>query len=278
MLKNGGMVRGTILEIVPDEHVIIASATGEQRKFAMSEVTYAGPKAQMPVAPPPPVPAPAPVAPAPSQSPAAIQPFVTTHAPAARLRLLATERGVTFHRKVHSGSATLSLHRVDTAGFETICTAPCEVTMPAGNHVLGLSKDGEPASEASTVTIPAGNSTLHGEVADRSALRLLGWGALIGGVGGGAYLMFTSAGTEEKCDESGCMDEPTFDATKAVVGLALLTGGSLAWWVLHRTKDGAEIRVEPGAPGAKRGSRPPTELDRRRTAAVPGLTLSGLFF
>src|SRR5688500_7843319 len=44
-LKNGGLVRGTIVELLPGESVTITTALGKTREFAMSEVSYAGPAA-----------------------------------------------------------------------------------------------------------------------------------------------------------------------------------------------------------------------------------------
>lgn len=38
-LKNGGMVRGRILEILPGDSVTVSSATGETRRFAWAELT-----------------------------------------------------------------------------------------------------------------------------------------------------------------------------------------------------------------------------------------------
>src|SRR3954471_22558833 len=42
-LKNGGMLRGTISELVPGGDVVLITATGEERRFAMRDVDYAGP-------------------------------------------------------------------------------------------------------------------------------------------------------------------------------------------------------------------------------------------
>src|SRR5262245_37595241 len=50
LLKNGGMLRGTISELVPGEFVAITIGSGEVRKLPMSDVRYAGPASQMPAA------------------------------------------------------------------------------------------------------------------------------------------------------------------------------------------------------------------------------------
>lgn len=42
-LKNGGMVRGSIIELAPSSFVVVELKNGETRRFEMSEVEYAGP-------------------------------------------------------------------------------------------------------------------------------------------------------------------------------------------------------------------------------------------
>lgn len=44
-LKNGGIVRGTILESMPNHHVTIQLATGQTRTFRWTEATYVGSEA-----------------------------------------------------------------------------------------------------------------------------------------------------------------------------------------------------------------------------------------
>src|SRR5689334_10616230 len=64
--KDGGMLRGTIVEKVPNDHVEIQLANGQTRTVKMSEVEYAGPaneSAPAPVPPPPPPALPVPVPP-----------------------------------------------------------------------------------------------------------------------------------------------------------------------------------------------------------------------
>ena len=48
LLSDGGMVRGTIAEIVPESHVVIVTLTSEMRRYEWSDVDWAGPAAQMP--------------------------------------------------------------------------------------------------------------------------------------------------------------------------------------------------------------------------------------
>src|SRR5688572_540615 len=57
-LRNGGMLRGTIVELKPGETVEILLLNGETRKIPMADVEYAGP-AETP--PEEPMPAPEPL-------------------------------------------------------------------------------------------------------------------------------------------------------------------------------------------------------------------------
>jgi hypothetical protein len=43
-LKNGGMVRGSIIELVPGSFVVVELKNGETRRFEMNDVEYAGPE------------------------------------------------------------------------------------------------------------------------------------------------------------------------------------------------------------------------------------------
>lgn len=61
-LKNGGMVRGSILELVPDSFVVVELKNGETRRFEMSEVEYAGPEDRFEPARPTESPSPEPTA------------------------------------------------------------------------------------------------------------------------------------------------------------------------------------------------------------------------
>ena len=42
VLKNGGMMRGSIVELVPEDYVLIQLPNGEERRIDMAEVEYAG--------------------------------------------------------------------------------------------------------------------------------------------------------------------------------------------------------------------------------------------
>lgn len=52
-LRNGGVLRGTIAELIPGDRVVIVTAAGDRRELPMSEVTYAGPVDGSPTVAPP---------------------------------------------------------------------------------------------------------------------------------------------------------------------------------------------------------------------------------
>jgi hypothetical protein len=47
-LKDGSFFRGTILELVADDHVVLRLSSGETKRFAMDDVKYAGSAADEP--------------------------------------------------------------------------------------------------------------------------------------------------------------------------------------------------------------------------------------
>lgn len=42
-LKTGGLIRGTISELVPGDYVMVVTVAGHTRTLAMADVEYAGP-------------------------------------------------------------------------------------------------------------------------------------------------------------------------------------------------------------------------------------------
>src|SRR5258706_12993919 len=119
MLTNGGMLRGTIIENMPGDHVTIQLPTGETRRFAAAEVQSAGPaQASSPVMQAPTGPAqqlpPAPYVPPQVQ----MQPTVTLHVTADRPR-------VSLHRMTGSSVVAVWTGRGVGTGivesFELMC-------------------------------------------------------------------------------------------------------------------------------------------------------------
>ncbi len=245
VMKSGGMLRGTISEMDPQGNVVIELSSGEKRSIAMSEVQYAGPAAAA-AAPAAPA-APAPAASAPYSPPPAgpqgphqgsyggTQPLVTVHGVEARLQLRGD--GVTFHRNAGSGTGTGYANgravAVQTTVYSSMCTAPCEVSMPRGKYTLALSSDGVPV-EAEPVSID-GDGTLQGKYSSKAGLRVAGWVVVVGGMAGGFAIAFTGG------DED-------LDTTRLLLGTGVAVTAVLVGLILANTPDDAEIRFIPGAP------------------------------
>lgn len=164
-LKNGGILQGTIAELVPDESVTIVTIAGATRSFPMADVAYAGPIDREPQSPAATnAPEPAPAVPEPTaRATTEMKPYVTVNAREARLHLQSVPDKVTFHRLAASAGAF--------AGFERMCTAPCDVTMPAGTETLALSHEDGGLLAADPITLPAGSTTLYGKVHSRQSVR-----------------------------------------------------------------------------------------------------------
>ncbi|HET7544486.1 MAG TPA: hypothetical protein VFK05_31660 [Polyangiaceae bacterium] len=193
-LKNGGILRGTISELVPGDYVSLVLITGEQRKVPYADVQYAGPAnaAPNPVAAPA---VPAPAAPAPAVAAAAgampaasnpanePQPFAVVHAKETRVNVVSKPNGLTLFRR----SVSAGIGGVGTVNaYDEVCTAPCNVSMPAGTHTFAIARAGGKPHETDPVTLPAGNANMTITYVDRTFIRiglgLLGFAGLISSV------------------------------------------------------------------------------------------------
>ena len=152
-LKNGGILRGTISELVPGEFVSIVLITGEARKVPYADVQFAGsaneaasavPVARTPEAVRPPdagIAAAAGAAPNTSSKARESQPFAVVHAEESLVSVTSKQQGMTLFRR--AGSAEINgRYGATVSGYDEVCTAPCSVSMPAGTHTFGVAKPG----------------------------------------------------------------------------------------------------------------------------------------
>lgn len=187
-LTNGGMVRGTILENIPGDHVTIQLSTGETRRFGPSEVRSAGPAAPAAgQAAPPPVMAPPTQPSQPMQVPPATQPppAYLQQAPMLNpelvtLRVTSATQAVTLHRLTGTANVAVWTGRGMGYGvidsFEPMCTAPCAVQVPRGTYTLGLSQgEGRPRRSGHSMFTIVQNTDLTLEYESREGLRVGGW-------------------------------------------------------------------------------------------------------
>ncbi len=233
-LHDGGMVRGTITEYVPDQYVVIVLPNGEERRFEGREVDFAGPGAELPApAPPaPPRPPSVPVQAAPVQ-PVPVQivgpPTVTVRFEAERPR---TEifRIVGAHRELHLSASSYgaSAYVDERPVFERVCAAPCEAQLQPGVYGLGVSAGGPSAQPDDPMLYVAGPTSVRVGWIDRELLRIAGTiVALAGGILGGAGAIGGSVAFLQG-DDVGWRDFAITASALFVVSLSV--GLPLAFW------------------------------------------------
>ncbi|HVY25586.1 MAG TPA: hypothetical protein VHB79_03515 [Polyangiaceae bacterium] len=275
-LKNGGLVRGSITELIPGDSVTIVTRAGKTREFSMNEVEYAGSAAKDPQASPPAAKVAAPAAAdddededpddSKSSAHADAKPYVTVHGREARLQLIANEAGITFHRQVASAVAVGGGGSAYATGYERMCTAPCKVSLPAGTETFALSRDGDPPLAGDPVQLPAGDAQLRGSISSRGGVRLAGWLSMIGGVVGGAALALTSTSKGQTCSFGTCVESTEVNVGQLAAGIAMFGVGLGVGVVLVRIPDAASVEVESASatPG-------------RSLAGARGVALTGHF-
>jgi hypothetical protein len=275
-LKNGGVVRGKISELLPGSSVTIVSASGKTHEFQMTEVSYAGPESQdptaaaAPAAPPPPAPPkpkPAAASEWSNQSSNDAKPYVTVHGAQANLHLESDPPGLTFHREASSAIAFGRGGVAHATGYERLCTSPCDISLPAGTETLALSKDGKSPVEAGSVSFPAGDSQILGSYQSNTGIRVAGVVIIVASAVAGGALIFTSS-KDGSCDSYGYCSK-TLDTTQLALGTVVLAGGSLLGIGLVMVSDSGSVQVAP------RGQTPLPEPNAR--LRLPGLALRSTF-
>ena len=280
MLKNGGVLRGTIAEMVPQGNVTIVTLTGEKRVISMAEVRYAGPSGSMPGAAPPP--------PAPSSGP---KPLIQVNAADAPLHLRANQAELTFHLRMTESMGTTvgmgaGIGSRSTMGFggvsqysgrsyARICTAPCDATMPAGQYNLAISRGGGQPVETDSMTALSGPATLQGRYTSYAALRATGIVITIASIVVGGYLLITSF---HQCADGDTACDPV-DKGKLYPGIGILIGGGIIGSIMSSKSDEADIQVLPAAAGGLTIPKAGVAAERPigGSGPVPGMTLSARF-
>jgi hypothetical protein len=244
-LKNGGLVRGIISELVPDDYVVITLASGEQRRFAWSEVEYAGPGAKDPAA------ATKAAEPKkveqdedeededededaqPKRENRKTRPLITVNADEASLSFEAGEPNITFHIKTSSATAGYGLGKVTATGYDRICTAPCTASLPAGTYEMAYSRAHQsPKDFYEPVTLRGGNETVRADFDDHSLLKTVGGVTLVAGLLGGITMALTA-------------DPQDGWGTQRVLGVSTALVGGLVGIGLLATPESATLKVSP---------------------------------
>ncbi|MRG91560.1 hypothetical protein [Polyangium spumosum] len=234
ILKNGGMLRGTIVEKDPEGSVTILLPSGKSRTVDMGEVTYAGAESARPKADED---EDEDEAPARGGRDGKTKPFITVKAGEAALKLESNEPNATYH--VRTGSAYVIGTRGSAVGqsFTEICTAPCEASLPVGTHYLALSKQGGvPVLSPDPVRLD-GPSRVVGSYTSNAGTRMAGLGVLVGGILVGGAVMMVPIFTREPGE--------SFSAAPIVIGSILVLGGSLAGTLLMFRSDDVKFEITP---------------------------------
>jgi hypothetical protein len=208
-LKNGGMVRGTIGELVPNDRVTVTTAAGETRTFSMSDVAYAGPAAESPVVSRADGSAVSPDLQPQNERGRDTRPAAppASGPPTSRLRLSANYPHITFY--VNTGQVRgdftgyvngywtrpgeLMFGEINTSYYSRLCTSPCEAIVPEGRYTLALGIDDEivPAEKKFDLK---GTLDVQGEFVDKSSWRTAGMFVFGGSLVAGLVLMLVDRG------------------------------------------------------------------------------------
>ena len=172
-LRNGGMIRGRVQEILPTSHVLVTLSTGEVRRVPWNEIERVivasaatiPPLPSLPSTPPPAVAPPAPTTPLPM-----VGPRVRVH--------VESKKKVELHRKRDGVGGT--------SGWVHACMSPCDVELPLGDT---YKVTGSGILSSSEFHLHAEPNHTANVVVDPTSIGGMVIGGLLGGAGGwGAYV------------------------------------------------------------------------------------------
>jgi hypothetical protein len=215
-LRNGGLYRGRVTEIVPGDHVTVIVIGGETKRIAWAEVDRViVPSTTMP--PPPAAAAP----------PAIVGPTARVHLKGA-------------------SHATLFRHPAGTSDLLTACEAPCDMDMPLGDTYKIGGSGITTTSEFHLQAAPGGSVEIG--VDGPSWVGIGGGGLMVVGGAATAYIGALIALAGFGCE--GCYDQTSIRNTGLVVtgvGAALI-GVGLAIVLPSMKTDLSQESSSPAAP------------------------------
>jgi hypothetical protein len=221
---DGTLLRGVIVERVPDGHVVILLPTGETRRLEASDVEYAGPRRL------PGPPAPAQAAPPPPPAPPSSE---------VPVRWAPDNPGLVLLRQAGSGSGVASGPRggffvMESRYYQTLCNGPCEVQVPRGRHELAVSYAGRRPIGVGALEVEA-PMELGATYEDNSSVRLWGLGAGVGGLVLGTTLVLLDDGADDPEGDPGAL---------FYSGVGVVLVGAITAAVLMAVPDEVELSVE----------------------------------
>lgn len=222
--RDGGMVRGTIVERAADGTITLLLVTGGVRTFSPTEIAYAGPS---------------PVVPSPSRSapPASPPPAPTSRDAEPRTFDVSVRAHGERRLRVHLVSGEATARSYGSSGvvasarafeFRQACVLPCTLQLPFGSHRLALSVDSrEPAVSEDYIDVNR-NVALRASFSDGRPRRRRGLGIgstlMVVGAGVGLTAIPVRLGPSSCEPGEGCGDLGRAIALGSV-GLAMFIGG-----------------------------------------------------
>ncbi len=265
-LRGGGMIRGSVYEMAPNDHVGLLDFNGAAKVVRWADVervVFADPTpgALGPAAPAAvPLPATAPLA---AAKPAKVGPLVRVH--------IQSKRGVQLYRQPATGGS----------GWVEACTSPCDEDMPIGDDYRIAGAGIFQSSDFRLEGAPGSQVVLNIDPGTRNGMLLGGVLAAVGGIVDYISLWVLLAGAAQSSCSSGYYSGSYQSGScsndgkgTTAVGLAMLAGGTAA------IVGGVIIMIANGSTGvsqnestAKTGSARPIDAYRRdpmwATASTP---------
>lgn len=241
-LRDGGMLRGTIIESSPGSHVLLTLANGETRRVEAEDVEWAGPVAEMAVHS---AQTPTDLALGPSEQassadgprseperpsgPSAVLPAGDLRFPIELWTHLDREIVVHWRASEHPEMSVTIVGNIGAASTDMVgdwvevCTVPCSASLPQGTHHLAASEGDFPRYEFPlplTVRQPLSVEIVR---VDRTTERIAGGITIGSSLVIGAFLMGIPAAIDGGLFTSGA-NGGSFVAGAVIGGLGLIVG------------------------------------------------------
>jgi hypothetical protein len=240
-LNDGKMVRGLIVELSPNDYVIVQTATGELQRYSMDDVDYAGPAAS---APPPRVKGTA--APGGGGAPAP-----ETSEGSLRIRVTSDQPGLTLHRRTGGAYGRRygqpGSHSFVIRAYGRLCTAPCEFSIDPGVYGFAIEDVRGRRANVGEHLFLNHDSELELRYSNRSAQRTVRWVLAALFMLSGSAMMIASP-LVATCDEYDYWDEcysRPVHIPLISIGAALAGSGIITMIIAGNTRDRAKITVRP---------------------------------
>lgn len=216
LLADGTRYRGTILEAVAGDHVLIRIAKDTLREAPMEEVVYAGPAQGAPAMQPQ-----RGVRAATSATGAANAASAATYsaAPSEERPLGPGEVWVHFETGTPSLTVWLSpMDRPDRGGLSRLCEAPCKRAVPEGKYRVAFSVGDRKPREAASALNLRHEAWLRADLESRRGARVLGFVTLGIGALVGTLVISSAIPLWQYTDKDRAMN-------RTLIGAGLLGGG-----------------------------------------------------